>query len=66
MDLNEAIELVKNAVKESHIDGQKHVDLSLVDATERPDYEKALLICRAHVAQGHLSEEDLKTRLGLI
>ena len=44
MDLNEAIELVKNAVKESHIDGQKHVDLSLVDASERPDYEKALLI----------------------
>lgn len=66
MELNEAIALLKNAVKNSHLDDQKHIDLTVVDALERPQYERALMICRAHVAQGHLSEEDLKTRLGLI
>lgn len=65
MNIDEAIELLKNAVKESHIEGQKHIDLSLVDAGERLSYEKALVLCRSQVAQGKLTDEELKTRLGL-
>lgn len=65
MNLEEAINLLKNAVKESHIENQKHIDLSLVDASVRADYEKALMICRAAVAQQQLSDDDLKSRLGL-
>lgn len=65
MELNQAIELLRNAVKDSHLDNQKHIDLSLVDASERAIYERALMICQAHVAQGHLSDDELKTRLGL-
>ncbi len=66
MDLDSAIELLKNAVKYSHLENQKHIDLSLVDAQERHRYEKALMYCRAKVAQGELSEEELHNRLGLI
>lgn len=66
MNLDDAIKLLKNAVKESHIDNQMHIDLSLVDASDRADYEKALMYCQASVAQGKLSDEDLKSRLGLI
>lgn len=65
MELDAAIELLKNAVKFSHLEDQKHIDLSLVDAKERAQYEKALMYCQAKVAQGELSEDELKSRLGL-
>jgi hypothetical protein len=65
MNFEDAITILKNAVKDSHLVDQKHIDLSVVDASERADYQKALMICQAHVAQGHISQEDLKTRLGL-
>lgn len=65
MDLDQAIKLLRNAVKESHIENQKHIDLSLVDASERSEYEKALMYCQANVAQGKISDEELKSRLGL-
>lgn len=66
MNLEEAINLLKNAVKDSHLDNQKHIDLTLIDASVRADYEKALMICQANVAQGHISDEDLKSKLGLL
>ena len=65
MELDQAIDLLKNAVKTSHLPGQKHIDLSLVQADERADYEKALMICRSQVIAGTLTEQDLKLRLGL-
>lgn len=66
MNLEEAIKLLRNAVKDSHIDNQKHIDLSVIDATVRADYERALMICQANVAQGHISDEELKIKLGLL
>jgi len=65
MNFEQAVELLKNAVKYSHIDGQKHIDLTLVDASVRPEYQKALAICRAQVAQSLISDEELKNLLGL-
>ncbi len=65
MNYQEAVKLLKNAVKFSHIDGQKHIDLTLVDASERPTYQAALAYCRSQVAQEIISEEDLKNDLGL-
>ena len=65
MNFEEAVALLKNAVKFSHIEGQKHIDLSVVDAGERPEYQKALAICRAQVAQEKISEDDLNSLLGL-
>lgn len=65
MNFEDAVTMLKNAVKNSHLDDQKHIDLSLIDASVRAEYQKALMVCQAHVAQGHISQEDLKTRLGL-
>ncbi len=65
MTLDQAIDLLKKAVKDSHLDNQKHIDLTLVDASVRADYEKALMVCQANVAQGHLTDDELKIRLGL-
>lgn len=65
MNYTEAITLLKKAVKFSNIEGQKHIDLTLVDASERPTYQTALAICRAQVAQKIITEDDLKEALGL-
>lgn len=65
MNFEEAVMLLRNAVKYSHIQGQKHIDLTLIDAQERPEYQKALAVCRAHVAQDLISQADLNTALGL-
>lgn len=65
MNFEQAVALLKNAVKYSHIEGQKHIDLTLVDASERPEYQKALALCRAQVAQNLISEAELRDKLGL-
>jgi hypothetical protein len=65
MNFEEAVSMLKNAVKESHLVDQKHIDLSVIDASVRADYQKALMICQAYVAQGHITQEELKARLGL-
>ena len=64
-DLNDAIELLKNAVNESNIKNQKFIDLTLVKAEERFKYQKALLVTRTMVEHGKITEEELKLRLGL-
>jgi hypothetical protein len=64
-ELNEAIELLKNAVNESNIKNQKFIDLTLVKAEERFNYQKALLVTRTMVEHGKITEEELKLRLGL-
>lgn len=64
-DLNDAIELLKNAVNESNIKNQKFIDLTLVKAEERFRYQKALLVTRTMVEHGKITEEELKLRLGL-
>lgn len=64
-ELNEAIELLKNAVNESNIKNQKFIDLTLVKAEERFNYQKALLVTRTMVEQGKITEKELKLRLGL-
>jgi hypothetical protein len=64
--LNDYIKLLKNAVKYSHLDRQKHIDLSVTMASERPRYEEALMQLRLAVRDGLLSEEDLKKKLGLL
>lgn len=62
----DAVKLLKKAVKYSHLDNQKHVDFSLVNANHLDEYKKAMMIVREAVSDGELTEEDLKKRLGLI
>ena len=61
----EAIKLLKNAVKYSAIDNQKHLDLTLVDATERIDYQKALMVVQSHVLKGEKSQAEVNELIGL-
>lgn len=65
MTLDEAINLLKKAVKYSEVKGQKHIDLSLCIAEERPTYQTALVIANTEVEKGSLTQDELKIRLGL-
>jgi len=62
----EALKLLKNAVKYSHLDNQKHLDFSLINADLLDQYKKAMVIVRTAVAEGELTEIELKQKLGLI
>ena len=65
MTLDAAITLLKKAVKWSEVKNQKHIDLSLCVAVERPLYQQALMITQLEVEKGTLTQDDLKARLGL-
>jgi len=65
MTLDEAITLLKKAVKWSEVKNQKHIDLSVCVAEERPLFQKALVIANIEVEKGTLTQDDLKIRLGL-
>lgn len=66
MNLDDAIKLLRNAVKDSHLKNQKHLDLTLIDASEREKYQVALIIAQQAVKEDIISDSDLKKRLGLI
>ncbi|EQC44157.1 hypothetical protein [Bacteriovorax sp. DB6_IX] len=61
----EAVKLLRNAVKYSNIKNQKHLDLSLINAKERLEYHKALMVVQSSVKRGELSQADLNEKLGL-
>ena len=65
MTLDQAITILKNAVKWSEVKNQKHLDLTLVSAQERPLYQTALVVANLEVEKGTLSQDDLKSRLGV-
>lgn len=65
MTFEQAIDLLKKAVKESNIKNQPHIDLSLANAEDRPSFEKALVIANAEVLKGTLTKAELLSKLGL-
>lgn len=65
MTLDEAITLLKNAVKWSETKDQKHIDLTLIAAEERPLYQRALAVTAIEVEKGTLTQDALKARLGI-
>ncbi len=64
--LNACFELLKNAVKDSHIPKQRHIDLSIPMATERYRYEEALRVIVQAVKDGTITDAEMKKRLGLL
>lgn len=60
-----AIEKVKKAVKESHINNQRHIDLSTIIASERASTQEALAYLKAYVLRGEKTDADLKRDLGI-
>ena len=65
LSFDEATTLLKKAVKYSEVKNQKHIDLSLCTAEERPLFQKALVIVNLEVEKGTLTQDQLKTKLGL-
>jgi hypothetical protein len=65
LSFDEATKLLKKAVKLSEVKNQKHIDLSLCTADERPLYQKALVVANLEVEKGTLTQDQLKTILGL-
>lgn len=65
MTTTEAVKLVRDAVKESHINNQRHIDLSICLASKRAITEEALTFLQAEVSKGNMTEKQLKEKLGL-
>ena len=66
LSLDEAIILLKKAVKYSAVKNQKHVDLSICGAEERPLFQKALIVVNLEVEKGTITKDQLIARLGLV
>lgn len=65
MNLDDAVILVRHAVKHTGTIDQKHIDLTIVPAKDRGRYQAALAFCQAAVKAGELSRDELLRRLGL-
>ena len=65
MTVEEALKLVRRAVKESHLDNQRHVDLSVCTADTRAATQEALAFLQGEVVKGNMTEDELKEKLGL-
>lgn len=65
MELDEALKLLKNIVKENGTNDQKHLDMGLVSVDERPLYEKALMVAKLAVHKGKISQDEFLSRIDL-
>ncbi|MDD4974020.1 MAG: hypothetical protein PHY93_06695 [Bacteriovorax sp.] len=65
LSFDEAVNLLKKYVKFSEVKNQKHIDLSLCTAEDRPQAQKALVIANLEVEKGTLTQTQLLTQLGL-
>lgn len=66
MDLDEAIKLLRSAVKNNGTNDQKHIDLALVPVKEQPLYEKALVISQMSIIEGKISRDEFLRRVHLL
>ena len=58
-----AIKRLKDLVKESHIKGQMHIDMSLAPANKLEEYTQAMAVVRDSINKDELSENELKSLL---
>jgi hypothetical protein len=65
MSLDQAIDLLKNAVKYTGTIEQKHIDLTIVPADKRALYEKAMAICQVSIQDGKISKDEFLRRVHL-
>lgn len=65
LSFDEAVNLLKKYVKFSEVKNQKHIDLSLCTAEDRPQAQKALVIANLEIEKGTLTQAQLLTQLGL-
>ncbi len=65
MDLDKAIELLKRVVKANGTNDNKHIDLNLVSAEEKPLYEEALVVAKLAIIKGKISQDEFMGRIHL-
>lgn len=65
MNLEQAIEILKRAVKYTGTNDQKHIDLTIIPADERPKYEKALVVAQLSIKDGLLTRDEFLARVHL-
>jgi hypothetical protein len=65
MGLEEALKLLKNAVKNCGTIDQMHIDLTVVAASERETYQKALAISALAIKEGKITRDEFMKRLNL-
>ena len=66
MTYQRAVEILKYAVKDSHLDNQRHIDLSVIPAEKRDKAEQALITLRTYIAKKEVSESQVKKDLGIL
>jgi hypothetical protein len=65
MELDTAIELLKKAVKYTGTNDEKHIDLTLVSANDRPMYEEALKVSQLSIKEGKITRDEFLRRVHL-
>ena len=65
MTYEKAVEILKCAVKDSHLDDQRHIDLTVVVAEKRAEAEAALISLRTYIARKEVTEAQVKKDLGI-
>lgn len=63
MDLNEAIDLLKDTVKHTGNIDQKHIDLTLIPAEKRGIYETALAVSALSIKEGKITKDEFLRRV---
>ncbi len=65
VEINQAIELLKKAVKHTGVIDQKHIDLTIVPVEEKPKYEEALMVAMNAIKAGTISRDEFNRRVRL-
>ena len=65
LSFDEALNLLKKTVKYSEVKNQKHIDLTLCSAHDRPLYQKALIVVNLEVDKGTITKDQLLEMLGI-
>ncbi len=63
MELDNAIELLRNAVKATDTNDTKHIDLTLVPAEERATYEEAMKVSGLAIKEGKITRDEFLKRV---
>jgi len=65
MELEQAINMLKAIVKNAGNVNQNHLDLSLVSAEQRGQYEEALKFSQEAIKEGKITKEEFQRKLNL-
>jgi hypothetical protein len=63
VDINEAINLLKDTVKHTGNIDQKHIDLTLIPAEKRAIYETALAVSAISIKEGKITKDEFLRRV---